>query len=146
LSKKSTQNRIQWRRDKVRELSTKGYTQRDIATELKVSLKLVNKDLLNMREQSKNNIQHYIDERLPTEYENAISTLDMIAKEMWELKPDNNRDLIQSRALIKECTVTKIEFIASGTVVDRAMKFVERHRPTVLPGSTNLSDKVSIDG
>ena len=95
MSTKSTQ--IQWRRDKVREYSIKGYTQRDIAEELQVSLKLVNKDLLLMREQSKNNIQHYIDKQLPTEYEGAIDTLNMITKEMWELKTSNNRELIQAR-------------------------------------------------
>lgn len=81
-----------------------------------------------MREQSKNNIRHYIDNLLPAEYVGAIDTLNMITKEMWELKPDNKRELIQSRMLIKECTAMKVELIASGTVVDRAIKFVEKHR------------------
>jgi hypothetical protein len=30
--------------------------------------------------------------------------------------------------LIKECTAMKVELISSGTVVDRAIKFVEKHR------------------
>jgi FixJ family two-component response regulator len=36
LSNRSVQ-RITWRRDKVREYSIKGYTQRDIAAELQIS-------------------------------------------------------------------------------------------------------------
>ena len=94
-----------------------------------------------MRQQSKKNIEHYIDEYLPSEYGNAISTLNMITKEMWELKHNDNRELIQSRALIKECVAMKIELIASGTVVDRAIKFVDRYR-----GSMTQKDKVLING
>jgi hypothetical protein len=81
-----------------------------------------------MRQNAKQSIQHYIDEYLPAEYEGDINTLNMITKEMWELEPEINRELIQSRQLIKDCTAMKVELIASGTVVDRAIKFVERHR------------------
>jgi hypothetical protein len=138
LTSKSVQ--IQWRRDKVRELSVKGNTQRDIAAKLQISLGLVVKDLRHMNEQSGKRIDHYVDVYLPTAYDNAIATLDMITKEMWEMEPKDNRELIQSRALIKECTSKKIEFIASGRVVQRALKFVEKYR-----GLTEQNTKVLID-
>ena len=38
------EQRLQWRRDKIRELSIKGYTQREIAEELQVPLTDVNWD------------------------------------------------------------------------------------------------------
>ena len=60
---------LQWRRDKVRELTIKDHTQRDIAAELQISLALMNKDLKYMRQGTKQNIQHYIDEYLPAEYQ-----------------------------------------------------------------------------
>lgn len=144
MSGRSNQ-RLKWRRDKVRELSDKGYSQRDIASELKVSQSLVFKDIRYLREQSKNNIQHYIDERLPAEYEGAINTLNMITKEMWELKTSNNRELIQARQLIKECTAMKVELIASGTVVDRAIKFVDRHRDLMTQNNKVAIDEDDID-
>jgi hypothetical protein len=73
---------LQWRRDKIRELTIKGHTQRDIASELKVSLALVNKDLKYMRQHAKENIRHYMDEYLPAEYQYCLDALNMIVKEM----------------------------------------------------------------
>ena len=52
----------------------------------------------------------------------------MIVKEMWALQPQDNRELIQSRALIKDCCAMRIDLLSSATVVDRAVKFVDRHR------------------
>jgi hypothetical protein len=88
---------LQWRRDKVRELAVKGYTQRDTAAELKIPLTTVNEDLQWLRQRSKENIKHYVDEYLPAEYQHCLDALSMIVKEMWALKTEDNRELIQSR-------------------------------------------------
>ena len=93
MSQKHEQ-RLQWRRDKVREYSIKGYTQRDIAAELQVPLTDVNRDLKYLREQSKHNITHYIDEYLPAEFHHCLDALNMIVKEMWLLKTEDNRELL----------------------------------------------------
>jgi DNA-binding transcriptional regulator LsrR (DeoR family) len=127
LTSKSVQ-RLQWRRDKVREYSIKGYNQRDIAAELQIPLMNVNRDLKYLRQQAKANIQHYIDEDLPLKYQNCLNTLDMIVKEMWSIDPEDNRELMQSRTLIKECCAMQIELLSNATVIDRAVKFVDRHR------------------
>jgi len=60
---------VQWRRDKVQELCSKGYSQREISQVLQVGLATVNRDILYLRNQAKTNIKRYIDERLPEEYE-----------------------------------------------------------------------------
>jgi hypothetical protein len=115
---------LQWRRDKVREYSSKGYTQRDIAAELSD----VNRDLKYLRQEAKQNIQHYVDEYLPAEFQYCLDALNLIVKEMWALQPQDNRELMQSRALIKDCRAMRIDLLSSATVVDRAVKFVDRHR------------------
>ena len=66
-----------------------------------------------MRAQAKNNIQHYVNEYLPLEYENALDTFSMIIKEMWEYKPEDKREFILSRNLIKDWTIKRLELIAS---------------------------------
>ena len=76
------EQRLQWRRDKIREYSIKGYTQSDIAAELQVPLTDVNRDLKYLRLKAKQNIQHYIDEYLPAEYQYCLDALNMIVKEM----------------------------------------------------------------
>ena len=74
-------DRIDWRRSKVQELSSKGHSQREIAQMLQVSNGTVNKDLFILRQQAKENIQRYIDERLPEEYEKCLVGINMIKKE-----------------------------------------------------------------
>jgi Trp operon repressor len=59
---------LQWRRDKVQELCSKGYSQREISQTLQVGLATVNRDISYLRNQSRENIKKYIDERLPEEY------------------------------------------------------------------------------
>lgn len=120
--------RLEWRRDKVREYSAKGFTQREIAAELHVPLTDVNRDLKHLRQQARQNIQHYVDEYLPAEFQYCLDALNMIVKEMWSLQPQDNRELMQSRSLIKDCCAMRIELLSNATVVDRAVHFVEKHR------------------
>jgi Trp operon repressor len=77
------QQQIQWRRDKVQELCSKGYSQREISQILQVGLANVNRDIFYLRSQAKANIKRYIDERLPEEYEKCIVGLTAITKEAW---------------------------------------------------------------
>ncbi len=62
------QQQVQWRRDKVQELCSKGYSQREIPQVLQVGLAIVNRDVSYLRNQAKANIKRYIEERLPGEY------------------------------------------------------------------------------
>jgi transcriptional regulator len=59
-------DRIEWRRGKIQELTSKGHSQREIAQMLQVSM--VNRDLSILRQQAKAKIKRYVDERLPEEY------------------------------------------------------------------------------
>ena len=139
LSNKVEQ-RLTWRRDKVREYSINRQGQREIATELKVPLTDVNRDFKYLRQQARENIQHYVDEYLPAEYQYCLKSLNLIVKEMWALKPQDNRELMQSRSLIKDCCAMRIDLLSNVTVIDRAVKFVDRHK-----GLTSQKKEVSID-
>jgi transposase len=79
--KEKERDRIDWRRSKVRELSSQGHSQREIAQMLQVSNGTVNKDLFILRQQAKDNIKRYVDERLPEEYEKCLVDLNAITKE-----------------------------------------------------------------
>jgi transposase len=70
--KEKEKDRIDWRRGKVQELSSQGYSQREIAQILQVANGTINRDLSILRQQAKSNIKRYIDERLPEEYENVL--------------------------------------------------------------------------
>jgi Trp operon repressor len=77
------EHQIEWRRDKVQELCSKGYSQRDISQVLQVGLATVNRDISYLRSQAKTNIKRYIDERLPEEYEKCLVGLNAITREAW---------------------------------------------------------------
>ncbi|MFL6396687.1 MAG: hypothetical protein ACJ706_05965 [Nitrososphaeraceae archaeon] len=74
-------NSLEWRRSKVLELASQGYNQSEISSILQISQPTINRDLAYLRQQAKDNIKRYIDERLPEEYEKCLVGLNAIARE-----------------------------------------------------------------
>jgi Trp operon repressor len=52
------QQQVQWRRDKVQEHCSKGYSQREISEVLQVGLAIVNRDISSLRNEAKSNIKN----------------------------------------------------------------------------------------
>jgi predicted transcriptional regulator len=123
-------DRIDWRRSKVQELSSQGHSQREIAQILQVSNGTVNKDLFILRQQAKENIKKYIDERLPEEYEKCLVGLNAITKEAWitAANTEDKREKIQALSLAKECYSMKLDLLTNATVVDDAIRFVSSNK------------------
>jgi IS30 family transposase len=119
-------DRIDWRRNKVQELSSQGHSQREIAQVLQVSNGTVNRDLSYLRQQAKHNIRRYIDERLPEEYEKCLVGLTAILREAWNTsqQAEDRRKKIQALSLAKECYSMKLDLLTNATVVDDAIRFV----------------------
>jgi hypothetical protein len=111
------QNQVQWRRDKVQELYSKGYSQREIPQVLQVGVATVNRDISCLRNQAKDNIKRFIDERLPEEYEKCLVGLNAITKEAWNAAHDteDKREKIQALSLAKECYSMKLDLLTNAT-------------------------------
>src|SRR5689334_8943216 len=122
---KNNSNVLEWRRSKVQELASQGYTQSEISRILQISQPTINRDLSYLREQAKTNIKRYIDERLPEEYEKCLVGLTAITKEAWTTsqQTEDNREKIQALVLAKDCYSMKLELLTNATVVDDAIKF-----------------------
>jgi predicted transcriptional regulator len=120
------QQQVQWRRDKVQELCSKGYSQREISQVLQIGLATVNRDISYLRSQAKTNIKRYIDERLPEEYEKSLVGVNSILKEAWNTaqSTQEKREKIQALSLAKECYSMKLDLLTNATVVDDATRFV----------------------
>jgi hypothetical protein len=112
--------------NKVQELCSKGYSQREISQVLQVGLATVNRDISHLRDQAKHNIKRYIDERLPEEYEKCLIGLNAITKEAWNTaaNTEDKRERIQALSLAKECYSMKLDLLTNATVVDDAIRFV----------------------
>ena len=118
------------RRERVLELTAKGYGQRQIANMLSVSHATVGFDQQYLKQQAKQNIQNYVDERLPEEYERCLVGVNEINREAWTIAQDaeDNREKISALALAKECYSMKLDLLTNAELVNDAAKFVEKHK------------------
>ena len=121
---------IEWRRSKVQELSSQGYNQSEISKVLEISQPTINRDIIYLRQQAKENFKRYIDERLPEEYEKCLVRLNAITKEVWDTveNTEDKREKIQALSLAKECYSMKLELLTNATVVDDAIRFVSSQK------------------
>jgi predicted transcriptional regulator len=111
-------NNLEWRRSKVSELASKGYNQSEISRILQISQPTINIDISYLRQQAKQNIKRYIDERLPEEYEKCLVGLNAILREAWNTaqNTEDKREKIQALSLAKECYSMKLELLTNATV------------------------------
>jgi hypothetical protein len=119
-------NSLEWRRSKVSELSSQGYNQSEISRILQLSQPTINRDMTYLRQQAKENIKRYIDERLPEEYEKCLVGLNAITREAWNAaqQTEDKREKIQALSLAKDCYSMKLDLLTNATVVDDAIRFV----------------------
>jgi hypothetical protein len=139
----SEAKRLQWRRHKVLELSSQGRSQPAIAKILQVGLATVNRDLQYLRQEAKENIRKYIDEKLPLEYQKCLVGLEAILSKTWDIANNADsaeRDRLQAISVGMQAYSMKIDLLTNATVVERAVQFVDRNR-----GLLPQNDKVRID-
>ena len=124
----SVNSNLEWRRSKVQELASQGHNQSEISRILQISQPTINRDIAFLRQQAKDNIKRYIDERLPEEYEKCLIGLTAITKEAWNTANDteDKREKIQALSLAKDCYSMKLDLLTNATVVDDAIRFLSQ--------------------
>src|SRR5919199_3159317 len=126
----SSVNSVEWRRNKVQELSSQGYNQSEISRMLQISQPTINRDMSYLKQQANDNIKRYINERLPEEYEKCLVGLNAITKEAWKTaqNTEDKREKIQALSLAKGCYSMKLDLLTNATVVDDAIRFVSSQK------------------
>src|SRR5919202_3710837 len=142
----SSVNNVEWRRNKVQELASQGYNQSEISQILQISQPTINRDISYLRQQAKDNIKRYIDERLPEEYEKCLVGLTVITKEAWNTaqNTEDKREKIQALSLAKECYSMKLDLLTNATVVEDAIRFVSqksKEKEGIKSSPSNEDDK-----
>ena len=145
MSRRNTkkQQQIEWRRNKIDELSVKGYSQSEIARMLEIDRSAVSRDLIFLKEEAKDIIKNHIHEKLPYEYKKCISGLEEIIKESWIIatqadKIGNNKDKISSLALIKDTYNTKMDLLTNASLLQDSMRFVSESKESI----SNKKEKI----
>jgi hypothetical protein len=129
---------VQWRRDKVQELCSKGYSQRDISQIIQDGLATVNIDISYLRDQVKSNIKKYIDDRLQEEYEKCLVGLSAME---YSQTTEHKREKIQTLSLAKECYSMNLDLLTNTIVVDDAIRFVSNRSDEKLKLSTSNEEE-----
>ena len=59
------QSQIDWRRQKILELASNGFSNREISTQLKIPHATVDRDIIVLRKEAKEQISEYITHQVP---------------------------------------------------------------------------------
>jgi hypothetical protein len=85
LQEMSTKMQVQWRRAKVLELSSQGYTQSEISKSLQVDQSIVSRDRAYLRQEAQENLKNHIQDKLPEEYQNCMTGINQVLKICWDI-------------------------------------------------------------
>jgi hypothetical protein len=140
----STKMQVQWRRAKVLELSSQGYTQSEISKSLQVDESVISRDKAYLRQGAQENLKTHIQDKLPEEYQNCMVGINQVLKICWEIvnksrnvnNNDNgqtvtmtdNKTVLQALALINDCNKYKMDLTTNGVVITDAIKSVQSNK------------------
>ena len=120
---------IEWRRAKVLELSSQGYSEREIAEKLQpLANCTVHRDLVYLNKQAKESLKTHLQDTVPEEYQRRKTAYNQILKMGWEIanKPGlDDKIKLQALALISECEKNIMDLVTNGVYVTNAYNSVQ---------------------
>jgi DNA-binding transcriptional regulator LsrR (DeoR family) len=127
------QQQIEWRRSKVLELSSQGYTQIEIGQKLQVDRVTVHRDLAFLRQQAQENLQHHIHEVVPEEYQKCMVGMKCNLKQTLEIAETaiDPKVKLQARAIANDCYKFIMEMSTNAGIVSDALKFVNQSKEKI---------------
>ena len=104
LISKAQQQQIEWRRDRVLELSSQGFSQSDIATVLHVDKSIISRDMARLKQEAIKNLQHHINETIPAEHQKSMNSLNQVLRMTWSIvgKTADEKTKLQALALRRQ--------------------------------------------
>src|SRR5215213_8469530 len=127
MTSEMKQQQLEWRRANVLELSSEGYTQREIAGKLQVDLTAVNRDIQFLRQQAQENLQKHIHEVVPEEYQKCMVGMKRNLKQTLEIAETtaDPKTKLQARAIANDCYKYIMDLTTNGVVITDAIKYVQ---------------------
>jgi hypothetical protein len=118
---------IEWRKNQVLELSSQGYTEREIASRLQVHCTTVHRDLVFLNKQARENLQKHIHETIPAEYQKAMNSLNQVLRMTWSIvgKTEDEKTRLQALALINDVNKYRTELVTNGVIVHDSLQIIQ---------------------
>jgi hypothetical protein len=123
-------DQIEWRRSRVLELSSEGYTQREIASKLQIGKGTVTNDLLYLKKQAQENLQKHIHEVVPEEYQKCMVGMKHNLKHILEIAETatDPKIKLQAPATANDCYKYIMDLATNGVVITDAVKLVQTNK------------------
>src|SRR5918995_5047214 len=131
---KYTKNMIEWRRNMVVSYLAKGWSQQDIAKELKIHPSTISLDVQFLKEKSKKDLETHLSDRLPFEYARAMEGINNVLKRVSEISDSaaDNKTKMECLKLQIELYKSLVSMATDGGIIEKAMKMIKIISP--LPG------------
>lgn len=113
ISNTKYQNQVAWRRNKVKELVTRGYTQYEISRELHMSQPTISRDIHSLEKGLAKSRKDYT-HRLFSTFESTMMGYDEIIKKLWSIvdaKKTDDKERIKAITLIAQYYRERMELI-----------------------------------
>jgi len=123
----------EWRRNKVLELSSQGYSERDIGSKLQISHITVHRDLVYLKRQAQDNLQNHIHEVVPMEYSRCIFGMKRVLKQTLEIAETTSdpRIKLEAMRIANDCYHHIMDLTTNGAIVTDAIKYVTQKQEQI---------------
>ena len=113
-------------KSQVLELSSQGYSEREIGNKLQIGNITVHRDITFLRQKAQDNLQKHIHEVVPMEYEKFMAGMKSNLKETLEIvnTVTDPRVKLQARAIASDCYKFILDMSTNAGVVSDALKYV----------------------
>ena len=112
------------------ELSSQGFSDRDIASKLQVSPLTVYRDSRYLRKLAQENLRKHIHETVPEEYQKCMARMKSNLKETLDIANSvtDPRVKLQARAIVSDCYKFILDMSTNAAIVSDALKYVTQQK------------------
>jgi hypothetical protein len=126
-SQKTKKSMLEWRRSLVLSKLSKGWSQADIARELKLHPSTISLDVQYLKEQARDNLRTHLQEKLPFEHSRALTGLNDLLRKTNNIL-DNTKDpklQLQTINVLANLYAGILTMASDGNIIQQAMNRVE---------------------
>jgi predicted transcriptional regulator len=127
VTQQKYQKQIEWRRNKVKEMLIRGYSQYEISNTLHISQPTISRDINHVYEDKKKRQKKYGNE-LVLEVQNTLAGLGELIKKSWTIVDDSkteHRERMKAISLIMQCYDKRLELLSLEPQVNNLKEYID---------------------
>ena len=143
---------IMARRETIHSLMAKGYNQYQTAAILHCSQETVCKDVAWLRNYYKQQMHHYIENRLSELWESCLTQLHSTMAAVAKIAEDSNtptHDKLHAHSLMVDCIKVKEGLISDPTIIQEALDIVDQTKKRIIEITSEKSSgllRIEVEG